>query len=128
MYLYKYTRIFKRYRKMAEQKKRPSWVEHNKEPGEFPPGFRPEPGTFVPPKDGPKPPKVPPHFVKHMPKDNYCDDVDHFMADHQIQNIPQLIAYIKGQLRIPHNLRGTSGQPNLGHHKRHSPIYPEILL
>ena len=47
---------------MAEQNKRPSWVEHHKEPGEFPPGFRPEPGTFVPPKDGPKPPKVPPHF------------------------------------------------------------------
>ena len=84
---------------MAENKQYP-WKEH-REPGEFPPGFRPEPGTFVPPKDGPIPPKVPPHIVKHFPKDNYCGDVDHFMANHEIQNIPQLIAYIKGQLGSP---------------------------
>jgi hypothetical protein len=79
---------------MAEQKKHP-WK--NQPP--FPPGFRPEPGTFVPPKDGPKPPPVPPHFVKHAPRENYCCAEDHFMADREIQNIPQLIAYIKGQLR-----------------------------
>ena len=74
---------------------RPSWVK--KDP--FPPGFRPEPGTFVPPKDNK--PKVPPHAVKHIPKESYCCAVDHFMEDREIQNIPQLIAYIKGQLGSP---------------------------
>ena len=64
-----------------------------------PPWVGPEPG----PEPGPKPPVPPltPHQLKHIPRDNYCCAQDMFMADHEIQNIPQLIAYIKGQLGSP---------------------------
>lgn len=46
----------------------------------------------------------PQHRVKHIPQDNYCNLQDTFMAEHQIQNLVQLIAYIKGQLRKSNNL------------------------
>lgn len=42
----------------------------------------------------------PPHHWRPGPP-NYCCDGDRFMADHEIQNVPQLIAYIKGQLGSP---------------------------
>ena len=75
--------------------------KNDKPKQEFPPGFRPEPGTFVPPKPHPGHPHLNPHELKHIPRDNYCCAQDMFMADHEIQNIPQLIAYIKGQLGSP---------------------------
>lgn len=44
---------------------------------------------------------TPDHAIKHQPKDNYCSAQDQFMAEHQIQNVRQLITYIKGQLGSP---------------------------
>lgn len=65
---------------------------------EPPSGKYPDPPE--PPHKPPQPP-FPPHHLKHIPRDNYCCAQDMFMADHEIQNIPQLIAYIKGQLGSP---------------------------
>ena len=68
---------------------------------EPPSGKYPDPPEPPPPPPKPPVPPFPPHHLKHIPRDNYCCAQDMFMADHEIQNIPQLIAYIKGQLGSP---------------------------
>ena len=44
---------------------------------------------------------TPVHREKHIPQDDYCRLQDRFMMEHQIQNLVQLKAYIKGQLGAP---------------------------
>ena len=70
---------------MAEQKKRPSWVQKQD----------PSVDNMAHHSMGPG------HRPAHIPQDNYCGAQDKFMMEHQIQNLAQLIAYIKGQLGSP---------------------------
>lgn len=66
-----------------KQNKRPVWVEHNVENMAHHNHMTPE------------------HFAKHIPKEDYCFAQDRFMAEHQIQNVAQFVAYVKGQLGSP---------------------------
>lgn len=71
------------------------WKQNGPLPSEFPPKGptkTPGPGRSI---------MTPDHAVKHQPKEDYCFAQDQFMAEHQIQNVRQLITYIKGQLGAP---------------------------